>query len=133
MNVGNILKVADAIEASDRFDMCSWGDCIAGHARALATAEDRARSWWSRFSRPARDLDSLSAAAWRFLGLDELEAYELFIPCGQAALAMSATRQHAVRCLRNLAITGKVDWAAAMKPTPVLPPLPVAVPSSEAA
>ncbi|HYD06526.1 MAG TPA: hypothetical protein VEC60_12415, partial [Reyranella sp.] len=63
------------------------------------------------------------------LGLTEEEQEELFLPEHEEGAHFASgdiLPEHAVRCLRNLAITGKVDWEAAMKgDEPVLPPLPV--------
>jgi len=35
MDVGRILRLADAIEASETFNQCWWSTCLAGHAAAL--------------------------------------------------------------------------------------------------
>jgi hypothetical protein len=123
MNIGNILKVADAIEASPMFGMAAWCHCVAGHAGRLAREEDAQRGRIARFFRPLRDPYSLSECPQRFLGIDGSQARELFIPPYSAA--MGATRGQAARCLRNLVITGRIDWKAAMKPAdPKLPSLP---------
>lgn len=124
MNVENILKVADAIEASPFFAMGSWDTCVAGHAIRVANAQDALRSRWSRFWRPVKVTPVRSDTARASLGLDHLTARELFIPL-QHIDAMGADRKQAARCLINLAITGKVDWEAAMKPNdPVMPTVP---------
>lgn len=144
MNVGNILKVADAIEQATvpglGFNMgtvyngrgvfedlsghsCGTVACIAGWTlAAVEGAPDRYGT------QKAMEV----AAQWLGLHLDSDdntgEAAELFLPEGFEEDIH--TPAQAVRCLRNLAITGKVDWEAAMKPAdPAMPTLPAPVAS----
>lgn len=142
MNVGNILKVADAIEQASvpglGFNMRTFGRgsgplpdksghdcgtvaCVAGWTYAVATAEI-----------PEDRRSLVPPVASKFLGLTGDEAQSLFLMSGggfgtyDTDFANAILPEHAVRCLRILAITGKVDWAAAMKgDEPVMPPLPV--------
>lgn len=125
MNVGNILKVADAIEQglpNVSFDMsvystardCGTAACVAGH---IAIMERMNADVASGFEIEDRAAD--------FLGLGRNDASELFRPANFYERGFHTTAM-AARVLRNLAITGKVDWEAAMKGhEPVLPPLPV--------
>lgn len=137
MNIGNILKVADAIEHASvpdvGFNMMGWVTeadedtpdrsgkncgtvaCVAGWATIIAVGKENVSQPW------------VVGAA--FLGLDTEAANNLFVPnydTDSPRHAMThATAIDAVRVLRILAITGKVDWEAAMKgDEPVLPPLP---------
>ncbi len=139
MNIGNILKVADAIENSTvqnlGFNMkgymqinskhaidysgkdCGTVACIAGWACAIEGV-------------PYEDISHSSVAfnmGAKLFGLSEEEAEELFVPETETVNYYSTDilPANAVRCLRNLAITGKVDWEAAMKDDePVLPQRP---------
>lgn len=137
MNIGNILRVADAIEQStlpdvgfnmagyisradaDRPDMsghnCRTVACVAGWACSV-------------FSSNPSAIEDVHEDARCLLGLTHSEGMSLFIPSDGQDTYWSNTIGpiHAVRVLRNLAITGKVDWEAAMKgDEPLLPPLPV--------
>ena len=142
MNVGNILKVADAIDGRVVPDLgfnlqlpfrtggqdysghsCGTVACIAGWASLVEGRHiDDATSWRKE----------VMPWAQTYFGLDEAAANELMAP-----MSIILTRRFpmpsdkdAVRCLRNLAITGKVDWEAAMKPAdPVMPALPAPVAS----
>lgn len=134
MNVGNILKVADAIEqasvpglgfnmlnfrANGRYEdksghHCGTTACIAGWAVAVEGTQ---------LETPWLTCDN----AIPFLGVNPDQARELFYASRSHEVRLSKiTPTEAVRCLRILAITGKVDWAAAMKgDEPTLPALPV--------
>lgn len=138
MNISNILKVADAIEQASvpglGFNMnqvlceahpenpdhtgrhCGTVGCIAGWAFVLATGQMEQGRY-----------GAAKAMARNWLGLSERDAERLFYPdFGLEVSYRSITQPQAARALRNLAITGKVDWEAAMKPAePDLPPLPV--------
>jgi hypothetical protein len=141
MNVSNILKVADAIEQASvpglGFNMGGWKvsadkahpdlsghscgtvACIAGWTCEINGIPMRADCAFSNYQ--------LSDNAAAILGLTEEQREELFTPEHEAVNYHGGMigPVEAVRCLRNLTITGKVDWAAAMKPDePVLPPLP---------
>lgn len=147
MNIGNILKVADAIENASvpglGFNMncgiettddnwrgtvedltgrgCGTVACVAGWtAIVCGTTSVKSRMWW----------ENIAVHARRKLGLTSDQGSELFEPNGYED--MGITPEHAVRCLRNLAITGKVDWKAAMKgDEPALPPVPVKTEAKE--
>jgi hypothetical protein len=137
MNVGNILLVADAIERASvpglGFNMggfvgrvtdtfpdlsgrsCGTAACIAGWTVAVhrngAIPEQ---------NQPDIDYETDAGV---FLGLRDTDTEALFFPAGFTNDIH--TPEMAIRCLRNLAITGKVDWELAMKgDEPVLPPLP---------
>lgn len=143
MNVANILAVANAIETSSipglGFNMNLWF----GHGIALGSyAPDTSGhncgttaciGGWTR----ALAIGSLNEGgdvfsdAQRWLSLDYHTAAELMMPDAGGdffevmLFRNTITPEMAVRCLRNLAITGKVDWDAAMKPNdPKLPALP---------
>jgi hypothetical protein len=139
MNIGNILKVADAIEQASvpnvGFNMTAWISeaspempdrsgrncgtvaCVAGWATIVALGRETDDSPWD--------------VGQSFLELDAPTAGDLFLPNydteDKRHAMTSATPADAARVLRNLAITGKVDWEAAMKPAdPAMPALPVA-------
>ena len=147
MNIGNILKVADAIEGATvpdlGFYMGAWigkdGDadrsgrgcgttaCVAGWAFVVENGFE-----------PREYEDNVCAIAAQYFGLDSDTADCLFVPTADwldkdnwdpetfRFPITDATPEEAARVLRNLAITGKVDWEAAMKPAdPAMPPLPV--------
>lgn len=139
MNVGNILKVADAIEQASvpglGFNLrlpyrkvlgedcsgrsCGTVACIAGWAAVVEGHAITTTTSWGGDILPWAQL---------YFGLNDREAGDLMAPLSIilfGRLPMPTDKQ-AVRCLRNLAITGKVDWEAAMKgDEPALPPLPV--------
>ncbi len=137
MNVANILATADAIEKASiaAFDMNNWvidhdrfgidenrcgtAACIAGHAYLLSGGQIGCRGFVTG--------NGVRPLARKFLGLNPFDASVLFIPSDYHEFALDEiTAEHAVRCLRNLAITGKVDWIAAMKDDePELPALPI--------
>ena len=118
-NKAAITKLADFIESAKwKFDMadlfantsCGSAGCIGGHAVVLwpeiATSEE-----------DERITDDKNYITWD----DELLAAKLKIGFGELGslcflddfihIPMSkVTREDAVRCLRNLAETGKVDW-----------------------
>jgi hypothetical protein len=141
-NIENILKVADAIEQGSvpglGFNMAvhmgeGWGclsdvsgrhygtvACIAGWAATLAYEGDFTRVI-------GRGSNAIAEKARDWLGLSEGEASQLFYPWGETGVRFlgDLTVKQAVRTLRLLAVTGKVDWAAAMKgDEPALPPVP---------
>lgn len=157
MNISNILRVADAIEHATvpglGFNMaviyrgthsglpnlgggesCGTVACIAGWTLTIAGTEpsDETAPPFSVITDMAKAAEELglpfNASGWNFSGV----AAELFTPTGYQDSIYTA--EHAVRCLRNLAITGKVDWEAAMKPAdPAMPALPVEQRSTERA
>ena len=123
MNKDNIRKVIEAINFNDHrigFNMSLYFDkaddtfrdmsgnnfektaCIAGHAAHLAGVTLLPGSGPRIFER-----------AWRFLGIPESQASQLFTPPkhkhGKASLK-NITAEHAIRCLENLMETGEVDW-----------------------
>lgn len=142
MNVGNILKVADAIEQASvpglGFNMDHWKStgsyrdqsgrdcgttaCICGWA---ATVEHKHLS----------DDETYMTFGQSYFGLDQQATERLFLYFTDDADEIvnnrnEVTPEQAVRTLRILAITGKVDWEAAMKPAdPVMPSLPTPVTS----
>lgn len=147
MNIGNILKVADTIEQSrlpnTKFDMSNWvavqecgtSACIAGQCYLLAGAPLRdGGDLYDRATGMTIPLlsygntDMVVPVAAEFLGLTKEQAKELFMPYWGDLDKITA--EHAVRCLRNLAITGVINWEAAMKPAdPAVPALPVRKPA----
>lgn len=147
MNVGNILLVADAIEQARvpglGFNMANWKATatqwrpdLTGHSCGTVaciagwTCEVLGTPMITDMSQ--RNYDRYHEAG-DILGLSVADQLELFLPDHPGCSYDSCDDDHqpilpeqAVRCLRNLAITGKVDWEAAMKgDEPVLPPLPV--------
>lgn len=146
MNIGNILKVADAIENStipdlgfnmgegvartDEFNPdlsgnhCGTVACIAGWSRAVQLSRI------PRFKEECANWDGIKGDARKFLGLDRKTANELFEPDGEVAFDDRITPAHAINALRTLAITGKVDWAGSMKSNePAMPSLPSPLPA----
>lgn len=134
MNIENILAVADAIEAESiaKFNMDKWVDtspscgtvaCIAGTCVLMTGAQ----------LKPADDMvdsqyanEQMSVPIGRdFLGITAAQAHDLFLPLDYIRNG-AITKEVAVRALRSLAITGKVDWKAALKPNdPQLPDVQV--------
>jgi len=120
MNVENILKVADAIEQHSipelGFNMGEWvGDanvnqpdmsghncgtvaCIAGWTCAVLTDDIN----------KVYDLDYRELGA--LLGINYDQAKSLFIPSYAGVRLSLIGQDQAIRTLRNLAITGNVDW-----------------------
>lgn len=131
MNVANILAVADAIEAESvcQFRMDKWGytdpqcgtvGCIAGTAFLMAGHK-------FGIDHPdgvlAAKTKTLIEVARDFLGISEPVARELFMP--GLDLLFVVNKRWAARTLRNLAITGKVDWlGSAAENNPPLPEAP---------
>lgn len=134
MNVENILKVADAIEKHEiawlGFNMRSWyADrddgftgfeyddlsghkcgtvaCIAGWATAVEVGELVLIKELENSRLEGRKLTSIPLVSEPedFLGLDNHQAGQLF-----HGARVDTTAAHAVRALRHLAATGKVDW-----------------------
>ncbi len=145
MNIGNILKVADAIQAAELvaqdigFSMGSLGGppeahcvdlsghscgtvaCIAGTAVAVLEGVEVFRKFRLYSDERAAPLLGLTR-----VGLFDGQAGALFFP--NEACRNEITPMHAARALRILAITGKVDWIAAMKTDePIMPALPTPV------
>lgn len=149
MNIGNILKVADAIEQVSvpglGFNM-SCGIESAGHTIWRGPRSDNSGrgcgtvacvAGWTCVVLADRDTScdqpwvDVRVDAQGLLDLSDVLANALFEPA--RGLRSSVTDEHAVRCLRNLAITGKVNWEQAMKPAdPAMPALPVAAPFTPA-
>lgn len=144
MNIGNILKVADAIEQASvpdlGFNMGTWiGHSEDKSERSCGTTACIAG--WSAIVDKGSihnvGNDEIVDIAQKFLGMSGNKADELFlyVPYMNPLFAFRDTVGpiEAVRCLRNLAITGEVDWEAAMKPNePDMPSLPVSAPSEAA-
>lgn len=99
LNVAEILRVADAVERSGTYDQtfchhaCGTPACIAGHV----VGHGHQPTWDA-----ARDI----------LGLTDKQAYPLFAACPLGFFSEAPTNAHAAACLRHLAKTGEVDWAA---------------------
>lgn len=129
MNKELILRVADAIENAELapqgigFNMETykgssriWPD-KSGHNCATVACI----AGWTNFL--VKDSASFYSAisARLFLGLSTAQADELFEPIDTVenmGLALhDITPKQAVRCLRNLAATGKVDWHRAINTT----------------
>lgn len=133
MNKKNILRVADAIEkgelvkrgigfnmeavisiATDRrkdhVDSCGTVACIAGWAHCVRYP----RRKLARLIADTEDYAHYESVAWEsavdFLGLSEETADDLFQPSGAGPWTYITPAQ-AVRVLRHLAETGKVDWS----------------------
>jgi hypothetical protein len=129
MNKENILKVADAIENATLtkdhgigFNMayffessghledhthqeCGTTACIAGWASLISEKEVAARD----------DPDVMEDVAMEYLGLSNMQAVDLFYArCVRKPMA-DITQAEAVRVLRHLAETGKVDWSIIYK------------------
>ena len=124
MNKERILEIADLIEAGHErmvFDMGVFGDehpcgtaaCIAGWTVARFGWNGRAMKIDHR--RPVLNFDVFDDAL-SVLGLSFPEAQRLFAPNEERdGVSMAeVTAPHAVRTLRHLAKTGKVDWCATM-------------------
>lgn len=138
MNRERILEIANDIEADGesrpRFNMsaffevdyqldkewtkkedgwCNTSACIAGYVSAL------------KYSRIDKDfcLRNHEARAQRWLVLNDETAGELFFGRGRplSMLLSAITPAAAVLCLRELARTGKVNWAYAIKKTEETP------------
>lgn len=118
MNVGNILKVADAIEQASVPDLGfnmnvwnaradTWGVTdLSGHnCKTVACVG----GWTCAVFGFHRHDDFEAADA---LGLTNQEAHLLFYPSGEAAY--TATPAQAAACLRHLAETGEVNWPRAL-------------------
>lgn len=130
VNGPNLLRLADAIEFGKalpdlQFDMNHWlapvitkveggcgtAGCIGGHAYLLFGKNDL-----SSYDLPLGD-GYIMPMARKVLGLDAATASQLMTPnvansgvrCALAAY--SANRKQAAAVLRNLAYTGKVEWA----------------------
>lgn len=140
MNIGNILKVADAIEQHSVVELgfnmgvgiedladcggrdmsghsCGTVACIAGWTAVALRGFGVKHTPWMQ----------VHAAAIEQLGLTQSLATALFYPeePDTGRVRRDIGPDHAARALRNLVITGKVDWDAAMLPAdPVLPALP---------
>ena len=126
MNKERILEIADLIETGHErmvFDMGVFGDehpcgtaaCIAGWTVARFGESGRAKKIDHR-----RPLNALFFdGALSVLGLSFPEAQRLFAPNEERdGVSMAeVTAPHAVRTLRHLAKTGKVDWLATMVET----------------
>lgn len=140
VNKKNVLKVADAIENAtlvkrgigfnmayfaetptakypDHIDGCGTICCIAGHAFALKHPRMSARK--------IRNIEAdIHGEAQVWLGLNHNQTSELFYHVPEdpgpswdfETRRSSITPQEAVRTLRRLAETGRVDWSEAGKP-----------------
>ena len=134
MNVENILKVADAIEArsiawlgfnvrswyADRNDgisgieykdqsghKCGTVACIAGWATAVEIGETGLTEEFEAIRLRGKQLINLPLVSTpeEFLGIDQEQANDLFYGAED-----DTTPEKAVIVLRNLAETGVVDW-----------------------
>lgn len=137
MNVSNIFAVADAIENGTipglKFNMGllyspreegTAEACIAAYAGIMARDGEK----------PAERLifgggaHMLVLEGAKYLGINMGVGLDLFT-MGMTTdfnKMSSVTAKQAARCLRNLAITGKVSWDDALKDNePVMPALPV--------
>lgn len=132
MNKANILKVADAIEQHSikwlGFNMSAWFDdeprenmhedktghncgtvaCIGGWTAAVLLNRKTENGASKAVSRVSED------RLWKFLGLEERVAQKLFLPNSKVSGPWrNITPRQAVRVLKYLAETGKVDWSQA--------------------
>jgi hypothetical protein len=113
LNLTRLVQLAYMIENSIapkahptlKFDMmtywgigmeCGTAACIAGWAVATFRKDQPQTSMQIDVKKDARDI----------LGLDPFEAHQLFVP----PYLSRRTAADAVQVLRNLAITGKVEW-----------------------
>jgi hypothetical protein len=114
MNVENILATADAIEnglPDVIFDIYTYGTvtdcgtaaCIAGHAAILAGYEANVNA----------GVDIVDVAQ-KWLGLEYGEAISLFEP--YTIRWDRITPKIAAEHLRNIALTGKVNWNSVLDP-----------------
>ena len=122
MNKERILEIADLIEAGHEgmvFDMTTFGDehpcgtaaCIAGWAVVRFGENGGAPNVAWQIEGP-----DVFSGALSVLGLSFPEAQRLFTPNERrdGVDMWEVTASHAVRTLRHLAKTGKVDWCATM-------------------
>lgn len=129
-NVENILKVADAIEKHSIADLgfnmgevvdqsdewtkdlsghdCGTVACIAGWAISIEHGLANGREALNFYLDEPFGL----ASAGAFLGLEPETWQTLFLGVGAPASLDAIEPDQAVRTLRSLAATGKVDWTA---------------------
>ncbi len=104
LNTLLILKLADFIEAGSMpYDQRHWTQCIAGQCCHMTG---------KRASYNAGEY------AYHLLGIDKMQYEQLFTG---APLLLTPTRGQAVRVLRHLAATGKVNWHVDEKPVSEAP------------
>ena len=134
MNTERINEIADLIEAGHEklhFDMGTWGTsataraptahlcgtaaCIAGWTLARFGKTGRAKKLDHR--RPLANYKDVLPCAASVLGLELLTIRRLFTPslAADGVSMPEVTAEHAVRTLRHLAKTGKVDWVSAIR------------------
>lgn len=105
MNIPNILKLADYIESeAQAYTQGDWGYCVFGQYYAME--HKRLLSYQGTYN-----LTSALGAFANFLGLP----FEVVFPYITSAAHgdVYPTRENAVNMLRNLALTGKVEWYVA--------------------
>ena len=134
MKTERILEIADLIEAGhdrmhfdmqtygcsvgpdDGYSICGTAACIAGWAVARFGKTGRATKVNHRrmLEDDGEALASAHENAAGVLGLGCVTAKSLFLPNSdeQGVDLHQVTEDHAVRTLRHLAKTGKVDWRA---------------------
>jgi hypothetical protein len=116
MNVKRINAVADAIErggmnlAMDEWvNDCGTAACIGGWTVALFNNEGRLRPSTLMGDRLSRKIDR-SMATYTVARLLDLGPDQVGLLFPNQGIRNRITREHAVRTLRNLALTGLVKW-----------------------
>ena len=121
-NKENILKLADFIEREMiPFKMSVWNDkgikplcetacCIGGSGIVLMSMEKEQNFDLEKTT--FGELESSQDRVANWLGLDLIESNILFLPRGWdwTSSKKMYPKEKAVKVLRNLAETGKVDW-----------------------
>lgn len=105
IKVARILALADMIEHSDHFDMRKWPEdldcktpcCIGGHCQLMFGERQGRRN----------DME-----VGEVLGLNREQTALLFFPeLRDGPRYETINKEYAVRVLRHLAATGKIDWS----------------------
>jgi hypothetical protein len=101
--------LSERAKPKDNIDSCGTVACLAGWAGALAQPKASLREL-------NESEQLIRERAEVFLGLPSAEAGRLFYPSGVMVSWGDITPKQAVRVLRHLAKTGKVDWSKRGRP-----------------
>ncbi len=137
MNITNLMKLADHMEnnASPRFNMGNWETCLVKEVNRMMPDEWRSPAAAAEFLGLVDTTFTVDSNGLKFKGNELFVPYIQFncVPIFGEGGKNIEKRQYlndaitpavAARCIRNLIITGKVDWELALKPNEINTALP---------